>query len=99
LYNGYEVHPQQLRTRSAGYTTCAESLEGVKKTLEQALGDGRYLGNDEYEAEFSKVYKPLLESIWKALDGGATRLHGLKHTADQMALTYENAEIASTIQV
>jgi hypothetical protein len=98
MYNGYEVFPAQMRTRSTGFTDAGHSLEDVKKVLETELGDGEYLGRDQYAQQFLKNYKPLLESIWKMLDDNAKGLHGVKGGLDDMATTYENADIASTVQ-
>jgi hypothetical protein len=98
MYNGYEVYPAQLRTRSGGFTSAGHSLEEAKKTLETELGDGAYLGRDQYAVEFLKNYKPLLESIWKMLDDNAKGLHGVRWGLDQMATTYEQADEAGTIQ-
>src|SRR3954469_20998792 len=98
MYNGYEVFPAQMRTRSTGFTDAGHSLEDVKKVLETELGDGEYLGRDQYAEQFLKNYKPLLESIWKMLDDNAKGLHGVKGGLDEMATTYEHADIASTVQ-
>jgi|1185.fasta_scaffold96199_1 hypothetical protein len=98
MYNGYEVFPAQMRTRSTGFTDAGHSLEDVKKVLETELGDGEYLGRDQYAEQFLKNYKPLLESIWKMLDDNAKGLHGVKGGLDEMATTYEQADIASTVQ-
>ena len=97
-YNGYEVYPAQLRTRSRGFTDAGHNLEEVRRVLEAELGDGEYLGHDQYAAQFLKNYKPLLENIWKMLGDNAEGLHGVKGGLDQMATTYEAAEAASTIQ-
>jgi hypothetical protein len=98
MYNGYEVFPAQMRTRAGGFTDAGHDLEEVKKVLETELGDGEYLGRDQYAQQFLKNYKPLLESIWKMLDDNAKGLHGVKGGLDDMATTYERADIASTVQ-
>jgi hypothetical protein len=98
MYNGYEVYPAQMRTRAAGFTDAGHNLEEVKTTLVAELGDGEYLGRDQYSAQFLKNYRPLLESIWKMLDDNAKGLHGVKGGLDDMATTYEKADVASTVQ-
>ncbi|MDN3359704.1 hypothetical protein [Actinomadura sp. DC4] len=98
MYNGYLVYPAQMRTRATGFTDAGHDLEVVKKTLETDLGDGEYLGRDQYAEQFLKNYKPLLASIWKMLDDNAKGLHGVKGGLDDMATTYEQADVASTIQ-
>lgn len=98
MYNGYEVFPAQMRTRASGFKDAGHNLEEVKKVLETELGDGEYLGRDQYAQQFLKNYKPLLESIWKMLDDNAKGLHGVKGGLDDMATTYERADIASTVQ-
>jgi hypothetical protein len=98
MYNGFEVYPAQLRTRATGFTDAGHDLENVKKVLEAALGDGEYIGHDQYGEQFLKNYKPLLESIWQMLDDNAKGLHGVKKGLDDMATTYENADKASTVQ-
>ena len=96
-YNGYEVYPGQLRTRAAGYTTCGETVEAVKKTLQDRLGDGAYIGGDDYAAAFLQRYRPLLESVWTLLDRNARGLHEVRGGLDFMAATYEQANSASTL--
>lgn len=99
FYNGYEVYPQQLRTRATGYTSCGESVETVKKHLQEQLGDGSYIGHDKYATAFLKNYGPLLERIWTMLDQNAQGLHGVRHGLDTMATTYEQADQAGIMQV
>jgi hypothetical protein len=98
MYNGYEVYPAQMRTRAGGFKDAGHSLEQVKTALVAELGGGEYLGHDQYAQQFLKNYKPLLESIWKMLDDNAKGLHGVKGGLDDMATTYENADVASTVQ-
>jgi len=98
MYNGYEVYPAQMRTRASGFKDAGHDLEEVKRVLETELGDGEYLGRDQFAQQFLKNYKPLLESIWKMLDDNAKGLHGVKGGLDDMATTYEQADIASTVQ-
>lgn len=98
MYNGYEVYPAQMRTRADGFKDAGHDLEEVKRVLETELGDGEYLGRDQFAQQFLKNYKPLLESIWKMLDDNAKGLHGVKGGLDDMATTYEQADIASTVQ-
>jgi hypothetical protein len=97
-YNGYEVYPAQLRARSGGFTDGGHALEEIKAILGRELGDGRYLGSDQYAAEFRKNYIPLLESIWTMLDDNAQGLHGVRTVLDQMATAYEKADAAGTVQ-
>lgn len=99
IYNGYEVYPTLLRSRATGYTACGNAVEDIHKVLSEALGDGEYLGHDEYGTEFLKTYQPLLESIWKMLESNAQGLHGVKNGLDKMAATYEQADAANTIQM
>ncbi len=98
-YNGYEVYPRQLRSRAVGYTTCGETVEAVKKTLQDRLGDGAYIGDDEYAAAFLERYRPLLESVWTLLDHSARGLHDVRSGLDLMAATYEQANAASSLGV
>jgi hypothetical protein len=97
-YNGYVVYPAQMRQRAGGFTEAGHGLQEVKRILEAELGNGEYIGRDDYAAQFLKGYKPLLASIWKMLDDNAGGLHGVKGGLDQMSTTYEAADHASTIQ-
>jgi hypothetical protein len=98
MYNGYEVYPVQMRTRASGFTDAGHNLEEVKAVLKMELGNGGYLGRDQYAQQFLESYKPLLENIWKMLDDNTEGLHGVKGGLDDMATTYEQADIASTVQ-
>jgi hypothetical protein len=97
-YNGYVVYPTQMRRRAGGFTDAGHKLHEVKTILATELGNGDYLGKDDYAAQFLKNYKPLLESIMKMFDDNVEGLHGVKGGVDDMATTYESAEHASTIQ-
>ncbi len=98
IYNGYQVYPKALRARATGFIMCGERVGDIHRRLATALGDGEYLGTDEYSAAFLKNYQPLLDCVWKMMDNNAEGLHGVKETLDQMAAVYEEAEAVNTVR-
>jgi hypothetical protein len=98
-YNGFEVHPQILRTRSEGFSAGGDALAEIRALLKEAFDNDAFLGHDTAGDMFrSQTYQPMMESIYDTLAGCAENMHGMKKGLCDMADNYQRADHASDLR-